>query len=108
MTFQQPQTATCNLAFSPETLTVIAQNLKALQPNGKNAWLEQSEFPLLRDWSKTLLPFPAIIGSVDTKSILEPAFAFSEDHSMALLPGGWFRLDGHVDMHLSSDWRIRG
>ena len=108
MTFQQRHTATCSLAFSSETLTVIAQNLTALQSSGKNAGLEQSEFPLVRDWSKTLLPFPAIIGSVDTKSILEPAFAFSEDHSMALLPGGWFRLDGHVDMHLSTGRRIRG
>jgi hypothetical protein len=108
MSFQPRLTSTCNLTFSPETLRSLAQDLTAFRKNAQMSGQNTSTVPLVSDWSKTLLPFPAIIGSTNSKSILEPAFAFTEDNSMALLPGGWFRLEGHVDTYLTPDLRIRG
>ncbi|KND18805.1 hypothetical protein ADZ37_13095 [Pannonibacter phragmitetus] len=93
-------------SYEPETFWSIAQDLQAYRNTGFPSPGSQSVIPLVVDWSRTLLPFPGIIGSSQAAPILEPVFAFSDDNSWALLARGWVRLENHVDAHLDAIRRI--
>ncbi|WP_417683973.1 hypothetical protein [Roseibium sp.] len=93
-------------SFEPETFRSIALALQMYRKNGLPPLEAPSTAPLIVDWSRTLLPFPGIIGTSETAPILEPVFAFSEDDSWALLSRGWVRLENHVDDRLDTDSRI--
>ncbi|MFN3132435.1 hypothetical protein [Roseibium sp.] len=84
-------------SYEPETFRAIAQHLQTYRTTGDPDREKSFTAPLIVDWSKTLLPFPGIIGTSQTATILEPVFAFSEDNSWALLANGWVRLKNHVD-----------
>ncbi|MEE4013424.1 hypothetical protein V1T76_15235 [Roseibium sp. FZY0029] len=89
-----------SLAFEPETFLSLAHEIQTLRSTGRPSGSNRLTDHIVTDWSKTLLPFPAIIGSLETTPILEPVFAFSDDNSSALLSSGWVRLENHIDVYL--------
>ena len=102
MTTQTPRA----FSYEPETFRSIAQDLQTYRATGHPGRGMPSSAPLIVDWSKTLLPFPGIIGTSGTATVLEPVFAFSDDNSWALLSRGWVRLENHVDDRLDIARRI--
>ncbi|WP_346897551.1 hypothetical protein [uncultured Roseibium sp.] len=99
MTFS-PRFSPLSVSFEPETFLSLAREIQALRSTGRPSGSNRLTSPIVTDWSKTLLPFPAIIGSLGATPVLEPVFAFSDDNSCALLSSGWVRLENHVDVHL--------
>ncbi|WJS00325.1 hypothetical protein [Roseibium aggregatum] len=102
MTTQTPRA----FSYEPETFRTIAQDLQTYRATGHPGRERRSTTPLIVDWSKTLLPFPGIIGTSGMATVLEPVFAFSDDNSWALLAQGWVRLENHVDDRLEIARRI--
>lgn len=84
-------------SYGPETFRSLAQNLQMYRSIGHPGRKKLPAAPVVVDWSKTLLPFPGLIGTCETATVLEPVFAFSEDNSWALLAQGWVRLESHID-----------
>lgn len=93
--------------FDPETLLSLASDLKSFRRTGHPVGIKEHAAPVISSWSRTLLPHPAVIGSLNHETILRPIFAMTEDQSWALLNSGWHRLEDHVEKHFSTDHRIR-
>ncbi len=87
--------------FDPETLFSLANDLREFQKTGHPTGTGLPAAPVISNWSRTLLPHPAIIGSLNHETVLQPVFAITDDRSWALLSSGWIRLNGHVDENLS-------
>ncbi|MGX1496684.1 hypothetical protein ACSSV1_001720 [Labrenzia sp. MBR-25] len=87
--------------FDPETLFSLAKDLRAFQRVGHPTGTDLPAAPVISNWSRTLLPHPAIIGSLNHITVLQPVFAITDDRSWALVSSGWTRLDEHVDESLS-------
>ncbi|MBO6894291.1 MAG: hypothetical protein JJ866_20275 [Roseibium sp.] len=93
--------------FDPETLLSLASDLRDFQKTGDPVGVDRGSSPVISNWSRTLLPHSAIIGSLNHDTVLQPLFALTEDRSWALLSQGWYRLEDHAETFVSNGRRIR-